>query len=105
LSLDDRKAVDYPGRDDADLINILSAIDGAIIAMIFVQQSKGRVKISWRICGNDRPELDVSQIAMQFGGGGHKAASGAELNGTMEEVEESIVNATRVLLKKYNRYG
>ena len=29
----------YAGRDDADLINLLSAIEGAIVSMIFVEQT------------------------------------------------------------------
>ena len=48
LSLEDRKAAGYSGTDDADLINVVSAIDGFKVAMIFVEQPKEHVKISWR---------------------------------------------------------
>jgi phosphoesterase RecJ-like protein len=44
--------------------------------------------------------LDVSQIARQFGGGGHKAASGADINGTLAEVQEKVLAATRKLLNQ-----
>ena len=94
LTLDDRKAVQYPGRDDADLINLLSAVDSADISMIFVEQPNGRVKISWRA----QPGFDVSTIAASLGGGGHAAAAGAEIQGSLTEVQASILELTRPLL-------
>src|SRR5258707_7301978 len=73
LTLADRKAAGYSGNDDADLINIISAIDGAKVGMIFVEQADQRVKISWRAL---EPGIDVSPVAKYFGGGGHPAARG-----------------------------
>jgi phosphoesterase RecJ-like protein len=95
LSLADRKITDYPGRDDADLISVLASIQEADIAMIFQEQANRRVKVSWRA----QPGIDVSQIAVRFGGGGHPAASGAELEGDLESVQETILAATRPLLE------
>jgi phosphoesterase RecJ-like protein len=91
LSLDDRKQADYPGRDDADLINVLSMIRDADISLVFVEQTNGTVKVSWRA----RPGFDVSQIAIQFGGGGHIPASGAEIEGKLEKVQEEVLQATK----------
>jgi phosphoesterase RecJ-like protein len=48
LSLDDREYAGYTGNDDADLVNVLSAIEGADVAVMFVQQRGGEVKVSWR---------------------------------------------------------
>jgi phosphoesterase RecJ-like protein len=98
LSLADRDIAGYSGRDDADLINVLSSVEGAVIALIFVEQSSGRVKISWRVCGPSQIDADVSVIAQQFGGGGHKAAAGAEIAGSLESVKEKVLEATRVYL-------
>jgi phosphoesterase RecJ-like protein len=97
LTLADRKASGYTGKDDADLINIVSSIDDAEIAIIFVEQNAEKTKISWR---GLKPHIDVSQIASQFNGGGHKAASGAELSGTLSEVRERVLVATRKLLNQ-----
>ncbi|MBG7610107.1 MAG: bifunctional oligoribonuclease/PAP phosphatase NrnA [Anaerolineae bacterium] len=94
LTIDDRIAVNYPGRDDADLINVLSTIDDADIAIIFVEQKNGSVKVSWRA----RPGFDVSKVALQFGGGGHKPASGAEIEGDLDEVQQKVLYATRAIL-------
>lgn len=94
LSLDDRKSVNYPGRDDADLSNVISTIEDADITIIFVEQSSDRVKVSWR----SRGDHDVSQIAYRFGGGGHKPAAGAEVSGKLEDVKEMIITETYKLL-------
>ncbi|MGZ6346766.1 MAG: DHH family phosphoesterase [Anaerolineales bacterium] len=95
LTLADRKASGYNGKDDADLINIVSSIDDADIAIMFVEQSSNTTKISWR---GLKPHVDVSQISLQFDGGGHKAASGAELSGSLAEVQERVLAATRKML-------
>lgn len=94
LTQEDRQASGYPGRDDADLINILSSINEADIALIFVEQPHNRVKVSWR----SRPGIDVSQIALRFGGGGHPSAAGADIPGTLEEVKSKVLQATHRLI-------
>jgi bifunctional oligoribonuclease and PAP phosphatase NrnA len=96
LTLADRKETKYPGRDDADLINILSSINGYNIAVIFIEQSRRRVKVSWRA----QPGFDVSGVAVSFGGGGHPAAAGAEVNGELAEVQERVIQATQALVNQ-----
>ncbi|MBN2548342.1 MAG: DHH family phosphoesterase [Anaerolineales bacterium] len=98
LTREDRQAVNYPGRDDADLINVLSSVDGIDIALIFIEQSNGNVKVSWRA----QPGFDVSQVALSFGGGGHAAASGAEISGSLQQVRDRVLEATRPLLNHQN---
>ncbi len=95
LTQKDRQAIGYPGRDDADLINILSSVEEVDIAIIFVEQANGSVKVSWRA----RTPFDVSQIASSFGGGGHKPAAGAEIEGELELVKIEVLEATRNYLK------
>jgi phosphoesterase RecJ-like protein len=95
LTLEDRKGAGYSGNDDADLINIISAIDGFKVGMIFVEQSDHRVKISWRAL---EPGIDVSPIAKFFGGGGHAAAAGADVDGTLEEVQTQALRKTQETL-------
>ncbi len=95
LNLVDRAAAAYPGRDDADLINVLSTIEGSVVAILFVEQERGRVKVSWRA----RNGLDVTSVAAGFGGGGHPAASGATVEGTLEDVEGRVLAATREWLR------
>ena len=95
LSLEDRKAVSYHGNDDADLINILSAIEECPISLVFVEQPHDAVKISWRARGK---EWDVAQVATSFGGGGHRAAAGATIKGSLDEIKPRVLRATREFL-------
>jgi phosphoesterase RecJ-like protein len=94
MRLADRKMAGYGGNDDADLINIISAIEDHVVGMIFVEQ-RNSVKISWRAL---QPGVDVSQIATHFGGGGHKAAAGADLSGNLEEIQTRVLQTTREML-------
>jgi phosphoesterase RecJ-like protein len=95
LNLEDRKGVGYSGSDDADLINVISAIDGFKVAMIFVEQPKDHVKISWRAL---EPGVDVSAVAVRFGGGGHAAAAGADVAGSLEDVKKAVIKSTKEML-------
>jgi phosphoesterase RecJ-like protein len=95
LTLKDREMTGYTGNDDADLVNTLSSVDDSDIVLVFVEQKGMRVKVSWRA----QIGFDVSQIALQFGGGGHPAAAGVEIAGDLDTVEEMILQATKKLMK------
>lgn len=95
LTLEDRKRSGYDGNDDADLINMISAIDGNKVGMIFVEQSDHHVKISWRAL---EPGVDVSQVAKHFKGGGHAAAAGADIPGSLDEIQPMVLKTTRDIL-------
>jgi phosphoesterase RecJ-like protein len=95
LSLADRKASGYDGNDDADLINMISAIEEHKVGMIFVEQRDNHVKISWRALEQG---VDVSTVAKQFGGGGHAAAAGADLPGALIEIQPLVLGKTKEML-------
>jgi phosphoesterase RecJ-like protein len=101
ITLEDRKKAGYSGRDDADLTNLLSAIENIEIAILFNEQNKCKIKVSWRSTAG----IDVSKIAQRFGGGGHPPAAGAEVTGTLGEVEEMILKLTSVHLKEQKSKG
>jgi len=99
LTLADREKVGYAGNDDADLVNVLSSVKEAEIALIFIEQPQNEVKVSWRA----RPGLDVSGIAFEFGGGGHAAAAGADISGNLEDVKQRVIIETKKLLEQQNQ--
>ena len=101
ITLDDRKKAGYIGRDDADLTNVLSAIEGSDVSIVFNEQNSGKVKVSWR----SNAPYDVSKIAQQFGGGGHPQASGAEFEGTLEEVENIVISKTKQYMEDLSSKG
>lgn len=95
LTLNDRIVAGYPNSDDADLINALAVVPEALVTIVFVEQELGNVKVSWRSVKG----LDVSQIANNFGGGGHASAAGADIPGKLGEVKDKVLKATHQYLK------
>lgn len=81
--------------DTEDVINAGLAIAGAEVAVILVGQLKGGFKISFR----SRSELDCSELAQQFGGGGHKAAAGAFIKEPFETAQAGVLDAVRAAMR------
>jgi phosphoesterase RecJ-like protein len=50
--------------------------------------------VSWRA----QPSYDVARLALSFGGGGHPAAAGVEIEGLLSDVEEAVLKATKSVL-------
>jgi bifunctional oligoribonuclease and PAP phosphatase NrnA len=81
--------------DTEDVINMTLAIAGTEFAVIFVEQASGGFKLSFR----SRCALDCSQVAERFGGGGHKAAAGAFLPGSLSEVQPQVLDFLRTAMQ------
>ncbi|HTN73766.1 MAG TPA: DHH family phosphoesterase [Pirellulaceae bacterium] len=81
--------------DTEDVINLALAIEGTQFAVIFVEQASGGFKISFR----SRCKLDCSQIASKFGGGGHKAASGAFVVGDYATASQQVLDVVRAAMR------
>jgi phosphoesterase RecJ-like protein len=81
--------------DTEDVINQTLAIRGAQLAAIMVEQLKGGFKLSFR----SRCQVDCNELARQFGGGGHRAAAGAYLEGELATVQPRVLNAMREALQ------
>jgi phosphoesterase RecJ-like protein len=95
LTVADRKRSGYGGNDDADLINMVSAIEGNKVGMIFVEQNDHQVKVSWRALESG---IDVSAVAQYFKGGGHAAAAGADIPGALSEIQPLVLKTTQEML-------
>ncbi|MBX3439548.1 MAG: bifunctional oligoribonuclease/PAP phosphatase NrnA [Planctomycetaceae bacterium] len=88
LQQDFKETGSHPS-DTEDLVNDCLTIEGTECAFIIVEQMSGQVKISFR----SRSELDVAAVAEQFGGGGHKKASGAMLPGPLATAQQRVLQA------------
>ena len=78
-------------QDSEDMINFTRGIDGVEVGLFFMEQPRGGTKISLR----SRQLVDVARIAESFGGGGHRAAAGATVPGSMTEIVERVRKAVR----------
>jgi phosphoesterase RecJ-like protein len=77
--------------DTEDIINMTLEVAGTQVAVILVEQPGGGFKISFR----SRSRVDCSQLAQQFGGGGHKAAAGAFVEGSFAAAQARVLDAVR----------
>lgn len=82
--------------DTEDVINMTLAIAGTEVAVIMVEQPTGGFKLSFR---SRTPKVDCNQLAGTFGGGGHKAAAGAFIAGTLAEAQPKVLDAVRAAMR------
>ena len=76
-------------------INSPFTVKGVIASLLVKQDLEGPVKISMRTKGN----LDVSEIAMRNGGGGHKNAAGYKSKQPFEEAYAKAINDMKPFFK------
>jgi bifunctional oligoribonuclease and PAP phosphatase NrnA len=77
------------------IINEIRAVEGAGVAILLREQVDGQVRISFR----SKDGTDVSALAEQFGGGGHRAAAGATLPGPLPAAEQRVIEAAIAALR------
>ncbi len=74
------------GVDTSEVTTPVLAVDGVRIAILFRELPGGKVKVSLRSKG----ELDVQRMASEFGGGGHRNASGIVMPGGFEAIVAKV---------------
>ena len=74
-------------EDVSEITNFMLSIDGVKIALLFRELAGDKVKVSLRSKGS----MDVHSLAILYGGGGHRNASGIVTDGLLRDVAESIV--------------
>ena len=85
------------GVDTSEVTTPVLGVEGVQIALFFRELPGGKVKVSLRSKG----ELDVQNLASEFGGGGHRNASGIVMTGSYDEVVARISGRAAELA----RYG
>ena len=88
-----RKIIDGVGADERDMEDIsafVGQIEGVKSGVTLKETIDGQIKISMR---TDPGVLDASKVCALLGGGGHAAAAGAIMDGTMEAVRLRVIDA------------
>ncbi|MFH1729281.1 MAG: bifunctional oligoribonuclease/PAP phosphatase NrnA [Pseudomonadota bacterium] len=80
--------------DTDRLINFARSIRGTEIACQFRETKEGFTKVSFR----SRGKVDVSEICMSFGGGGHKNAAGCTIQLPIDEAKKTVFEKLDELL-------
>ena len=95
----DQKDLDEVNAEEGDhegLVNIGRSIEGVEVS-IFIRQkdNENAYKVSMR----SGSYVNVSDVCLMFGGGGHPRAAGALIQGSVEQVKEKLLNEVRKYLK------
>lgn len=82
-------------QDTEDAINLALSISGTEGAVILIEQLTGGFKVSFR----SRCQMNCSEVAAEFGGGGHKAAAGAFVDDAFEAAQPRILDRVRAAMQ------
>lgn len=88
-----RAMIDEVGASERDMDDIsafVGQIEGVKNGVTLKETTDGHVKISLR---TDPGDLNASKVCALLGGGGHAAAAGAMLEGSMEAVRRAVIDA------------
>ena len=75
--------------DIEELSSLAALVEGSDCGVTLRELRPGVIKISLRT----GPRVDASAVCQRLGGGGHKAAAGATVNGTMDEVRAAVLRS------------
>jgi len=83
-------------KDDTDgLVNMVRKLETVEVAMMLREEENGDIKVSMR----SKNYVDVSEIAVKYGGGGHIRASGVTLsNKTFNEIKNMLLEDIKGVL-------
>lgn len=84
-----------------EVVNYGLMIRGVEVAVLLKERSPRCYRISLR----SRDQVDVSQVAGTFGGGGHTRAAGLELTGTPQDIVENVLAEIDRHLSFSNNYS
>jgi len=95
MTLEDLEATGAEGDDTEGFVNYPLSVQG-IEASVFLRQAGEHL---YRISLRSKQKIDVSQVAVRFGGGGHARASGFSLESqSLQEARELVLSELRALL-------
>ena len=94
ITKEDEEEVHAEIGDHEGIVEAGRAIEGVEVS-IFVRETEKGCKVSTR--SNDY--VDVSDMCLLFGGGGHQRAAGCLMQGSIEEVKEKLLNRVKQYLK------
>ncbi|RQD75387.1 MAG: bifunctional oligoribonuclease/PAP phosphatase NrnA [Candidatus Syntrophonatronum acetioxidans] len=78
------------------IINYTRNIQGVEIGILFREVASDRTRVGFR-----SHRIDVGQLAELFNGGGHPRASGCEIDKSLRETKDIILDKARIFLNEY----
>jgi phosphoesterase RecJ-like protein len=79
------------GDSDDGLVSFLTSACEADVGVVLTEKDDGTIDVSMR----SMPGIDISSVAMRLGGGGHPQAAGCNLNSSLAEARERVLDELR----------
>jgi len=98
-SFDEIHEAGCTAADIDDQINVPRSLDGVRLAMLFSEGRSGKTRINFRSSGS----VTVTDLAAEFGGGGHAQASGAILDSGLREAIDRVIPRAVEHVKRFPR--
>ena len=95
ITKQDEEVVNAEPGDHEGIVEIGRDIEGVEVSVFLRQREDKTFKVSLR----SNNYVNVSDIAILFGGGGHVKAAGCKISGTPEQIKNSLVSHIKKLLK------
>ena len=90
ISLADMAAIGATEDDAEDIAAFIGQIEGVSVSVTIRELKPGECKLSVR---TDPAKLSATEVCAQLGGGGHAAASGCTVYGSVQDAREAIYKA------------
>ena len=97
LTLNDYKTLNAEIGDDEGLVEMLRDIEDVEVAVL-LKEKEGTNGFKGSLRSHET--VNVSDICMLLGGGGHRGAAGCFISGTLEQAKTKVINAVKQGLKK-----
>ena len=84
-----RQEMQATEADIEELSSLAALVEGTDCAITLRELRPGTVKVSLRTGAR----VNATEVCAKLGGGGHRAAAGATVSGTMDEVKQAVLRA------------
>ena len=83
-----------PDGELEGLASIPRQIEGVLLGITMKEKEEGVFKVSVR----SNEDINAAEFCARFGGGGHNAAAGCTVEGTLEEAKAKLIEAAEEIL-------
>lgn len=97
ITNDELKEVNAGIGDHEGLVEIGRDVEGVEVS-VFIRQKDDKENV-YKVSMRSNEYVNVSDVCIMFGGGGHEKAAGATIQGNIEQVKQKIMNELKKVLR------
>lgn len=96
ITLEDEEKVKSETGDHEGIVNIGKCVEGVEVSIFIRELKNGK---GWKVSLRSNEYINVSDVALLFGGGGHPRAAGCTMQGDLQQVKDKILNEVKASFK------